>query len=98
VINQVYGIGAQGFYLLPNSRTQELEADHLGLIFMSMAGYNPNNAVGFWQRMAAQGQAGQKPSEFLSTHPSDATRIAQIQKDLPEAQRYFNSPTGKPVN
>ncbi|MET1055753.1 MAG: M48 family metallopeptidase [Pedobacter sp.] len=98
VINQVYGIGAQGFYLLPNSRTQELEADHLGLIFMAMAGYNPSTAVGFWQRMAAQSQGAQKPSEFLSTHPSDATRIAQIQKDLPEAQRYFNSPTGKPVN
>ena len=98
VINQVYGIGAQGFYLLPNSRTQELEADHLGLIFMSMAGYNPSNAVGFWQRMAAASQGSQKPAEFMSTHPADATRIAQIQKDLPEAQRYFNSPTGKMVN
>jgi predicted Zn-dependent protease len=97
VINQVYGIGAQGLYLLPNSRTQELEADHLGLIFMSMAGYNPSNAVGFWQRMAANSAGGQKPSEFFSTHPSDATRIAQIQKDLPEAQQYFNSSTGKPV-
>jgi predicted Zn-dependent protease len=98
VINQVYGIGAQGLYLLPNSRTQELEADHLGLIFMSMAGYNPSNAVGFWQRMAAVSQGAQKQPEFLSTHPADATRIAQIQKDLPEAQRYFNSSTGKPVN
>jgi len=98
VINQVYGIGAQGLYLLPNSRTQELEADHLGLIFMSMAGYNPSNAVGFWQRMAAVSQGAQKQPEFLSTHPADATRIAQIQKDLPEAQKYFNSTTGKPVN
>ncbi|SEA01052.1 M48 family metallopeptidase [Pedobacter hartonius] len=98
VINQVYGIGAQGLYLLPNSRTQELEADHLGLIFMSMAGYNPSTAVGFWQRMAAVSQGGQKQPEFLSTHPADATRIAQIQKDLPEAQKYFNSATGKPVN
>lgn len=97
LISQVYGVGAQGFYLLPNSRTQELEADHLGLIFMSMAGYNPSNAVAFWQRMASASQSGQKPPEFLSTHPADATRIAQIQKDLPEAQRYFNSPTGKPV-
>lgn len=97
VINQVYGIGAQGFYLLPNSRTQELEADHLGLIFMSMAGYNPSNAVNFWQRMAAASQGSQKPAEFMSTHPADATRIAQIQKDLPEAQRYFNSTSGKPV-
>lgn len=97
VISQVYGIGAQGFYLLPNSRTQELEADHLGLIFMSMAGYNPSNAVNFWERMAAVSQSSQKPAEFLSTHPADATRIAQIRKDLPEAQRYFNSASGKPV-
>lgn len=97
VISQVYGIGAQGFYLLPNSRTQELEADHLGLIFMSMAGYNPSNAVSFWQRMAAVSSGAQKPAEFLSTHPADATRIAQIQKDLPEAMKYFNSTSGKPV-
>jgi predicted Zn-dependent protease len=97
VISQVYGIGAQGFYLLPNSRTQELEADHLGLIFMSMAGYDPSNAVNFWERMAAVSQSSQKPAEFLSTHPADATRIAQIRKDLPEAQRYFNSASGKPV-
>jgi metalloendopeptidase OMA1, mitochondrial len=97
VINQVYGISAQGFYLLPNSRTQELEADHLGLIFMSMAGYNPSNAVSFWQRMASVSASSQKPPEFLSTHPADATRIAQIQKDLPEAKRYLNSVSGKPV-
>ena len=97
MINQAYGIGAQGFYLLPNSRTQELEADHLGLIFMSMAGYSPSNAVTFWQRMASVSASSQKPPEFLSTHPADATRIAQIQKDLPEAQRYYNSTSGKPI-
>jgi predicted Zn-dependent protease len=97
VINQVYGLSAQGFYLLPNSRTQELEADHLGLIFMSMAGYNPSSAVSFWQRMASVSASSQKPPEFLSTHPADATRIAQIQKDLPEAKRYLNSVSGKPV-
>jgi predicted Zn-dependent protease len=97
ILNQVYGIGAQGFYLLPNSRTQELEADHLGLIFMSMAGYDPATAVSFWQRMATASANSAKPAEFLSTHPSDATRIAQIQKDLPEAKRYFNSTSGKPV-
>jgi len=96
VISQVYGISAQGFYLLPNSRTQELEADHLGLIFMAMAGYNPSSAVSFWQRMASASAASQKPPEFLSTHPADATRIAQIQKDLPEANKYLNSTTGKP--
>jgi len=96
-IGALYGIGTQTAILLPNSRTQELEADHLGLIFMSMAGYNPSSAVSFWQRMAQVSAASQKPAEFLSTHPSDATRIAQIQKDLPEAQRYFNSTSGKPV-
>lgn len=97
VISQLYGVSAQGFYLLPNSRTQELEADHLGLIFMSMAGYNPSNAVSFWERMAAVSAGSQKQPEFLSTHPADATRIAQIRKDLPEAERYFNSVSGKPV-
>jgi predicted Zn-dependent protease len=96
-ISKIYGVGAQGFYLLPNSRTQELEADHLGLIFMSMAGYDPASAVSFWQRMAAVSQSSQKPPEFLSTHPADGTRIAQIQRDLPEAKRYFNSPSGRPV-
>jgi predicted Zn-dependent protease len=97
ILGSLYGIGAQAGYLLPNSRTQELEADHLGLIFMSMAGYNPSNAVGFWQRMASASANSQKPPEFLSTHPADATRIAQIQKDLPEAMKYLNSTSGKPV-
>lgn len=97
MINQAYGIGAQGFVLLPNSRKQELEADNLGLTFMAMAGYDPANAVTFWQRMAAASQGSQKPPEFLSTHPADATRIAQIQRLLPQAQRYYNSPTGKPI-
>jgi len=97
VLGSLYGIGAQAGYLLPNSRTQELEADHLGLIFMSMAGYDPTNAVGFWERMASASANSQKPPEFLSTHPADATRISQIKKDLPEALRYFNSTSGKPV-
>jgi len=96
VINQVYGIGAQAGVLLPNSRKQELEADHLGLIFMSMAGYDPATAVSFWQRMASASN-GSKPPEWMSTHPADGTRIAQIQKDLPEAKKYFKSTTGKPV-
>jgi len=81
---------------LPNSRKQELEADHLGLIFMSMAGYDPSTAVSFWQRMASASN-GSKPPEWMSTHPADNTRIAQIKKDLPEAQKYYKSTTGKPV-
>ena len=88
VFQQVFGIGAQAGVLLPNSRKQESEADRLGLIFMAMAGYNPTSAVDFWQRMASQ-KNGQSPPEFLSTHPSDATRIADIKRYLPEAQKYY---------
>ncbi len=88
VFNQVFGIGAQAGVLLPNSRKQESEADRLGLTFMAMAGYDPSKAVEFWQRMAAQSN-GQAPPEFLSTHPADATRIADIKKYLPEAIKYY---------
>jgi predicted Zn-dependent protease len=83
----VYGIGAQYGALLPFSRTQESEADHLGLVFMTMAGYDPAVAVSFWQRMS-QGKGGQAPPEFMSTHPSDDTRIADIQRLLPEMTQY----------
>jgi predicted Zn-dependent protease len=82
-----YGVGST-LGTLAFSRTQESEADHLGLIFMAMAGYNPNEAVDFWQRMAAMNQ-GQKPPEFLSTHPSDQTRIDDIKNWLPEAMKYY---------
>jgi len=82
-----FGVGAQVGVLLPFSRTQEAEADHLGLIFMAMAGYDPNVAVSFWERMAAEG--GGKPPEFLSTHPSDQTRIRKIKEALPEAMKYY---------
>ena len=82
-----YGVGTTVGLLQPFSRTQESEADRLGLIFMAMAGYNPNSAVDFWTRMSQMG--GQKPPEFLSTHPSDATRIADIKNELPEALKYY---------
>nr|WP_240732239.1 M48 family metallopeptidase [Geobacter sp. FeAm09] len=84
----VYGVGAQYGAILPYSRLQESEADHLGLIFMAMAGYDPNEAVVFWRRMAAQ-KAGQAPPEFLSTHPSDATRVAELERLMPEAMSYY---------
>jgi predicted Zn-dependent protease len=84
----VYGAGAQYGALLPYGRLQESEADHLGLIFMAMAGYDPHAAAAFWQRMSAQ-KGGQAPPEFLSTHPSDATRIENIRKLIPEAMQHY---------
>jgi predicted Zn-dependent protease len=86
LFEQAVGAGTQGL-LLKFSRRQESEADHLGLIFMAMAGYNPAKAVPFWERMAAQSQSS--TPEFLSDHPADATRIADIQRLLPEAQNYY---------
>ncbi|NEU08190.1 M48 family metallopeptidase [Flavihumibacter sp. R14] len=88
VIGQLYGVGGQ-LALLNYSRKQETEADRLGLVFMAMAGYNPDNAVLFWERMASAKQGGGAPPEFLSTHPSDATRIAEIKRHLPEARKYY---------
>ncbi len=82
-----YGVGST-IGVLAYSRTQESEADHLGLIFMAMAGYNPGEAVDFWQRMAEMNK-GDKPPEFLSTHPSDQTRIDDIKNWLPEAMKYY---------
>ncbi len=88
IIGQLYGIGGQ-LAILKYSRNQESEADRLGIIFMAMAGYNPDYAVTFWERMAsAKSSNGQSP-EFLSSHPSDETRIAAIMKLLPEARQYY---------
>ncbi len=88
----VYGLGAEYGVMLPFSRKQELEADHLGLIFMAIAGYDPNQAIPFWERMSAQG--GKVP-EFMSTHPSDQHRIEDIQKEIPDAIKIANSIKGK---
>ncbi|MCB0698386.1 MAG: M48 family metallopeptidase [Chitinophagales bacterium] len=82
-----YGALSQVGVMLPFSRSHESEADHMGLIFMAMAGYNPNEAINFWQRMAAQG--GAKPPEFLSTHPSDERRINDIRGKIPEAMKHY---------
>jgi predicted Zn-dependent protease len=83
-----YGLGAQYGVLMPYGRLQENEADHLGLIFMAMAGYDPHAAVGFWQRMSAK-KGGGAPPEFLSTHPSDQKRINNINSLIPDAMRYY---------
>lgn len=85
----IQAIAAQGFNFknLSYSRNHESEADHMGLIFAAMAGYDPQVAVAFWQRMAAA--SNNNKSEFLSDHPSDATRIKQIQGWMPEALQYY---------
>jgi len=82
-----YGLGTTVGVSSPYSRSHESEADHLGLIFMAMAGYNPEEAVAFWQRMEQSG--GQKPPEFLSTHPADQTRIENLKRIMPEALTYY---------
>ena len=85
----IQAVAAQGFNFknLSYSRNHESEADHMGLIFAAMAGYDPQVAVSFWQRMAAA--SNNQRSEFLSDHPSDATRIKQIQGWMPEALKYY---------
>jgi predicted Zn-dependent protease len=90
---QAYGIGSQVGVLLPFSRKQELEADRYGLRWAAMAGYNPREAIPLWQRME-QMAAGNKPPEFLSTHPSEGRRIDELQKYMPEALKYYR-PMGK---
>ena len=84
-----YGAGTTVGVLLPFSRKQELEADRFGLIWTAMAGYNPQEAIALWERMERASQGGQKPPEFLSTHPSEGTRIDELQKYMPEAMKYY---------
>jgi predicted Zn-dependent protease len=92
LFNNLYGIGAQAGVLLPFSRKQELEADQFGLNFAAMAGYNPRESIPLWQRMAAA-SSGQKPPEWLSTHPAEERRIAELEKHMAEALTYY-----KPMN
>jgi predicted Zn-dependent protease len=84
-----YGVGAQVGFLLPYSRVQESEADQIGLVLMARAGYDPREAVPFWKRMSEKG--GNRPPEFLSTHPAPETRIRQIEDFIPEAMRYYRN-------
>jgi len=88
LINQAYGLGAQVGVMLPFGRKQEYEADKMGLVLMAMAGYDPRYAVNFWQKMSAS-KGGAQQNELLSTHPSDANRIKEIQAYLPNALKYY---------
>jgi predicted Zn-dependent protease len=89
---QAYGLGANVGVILPYSRKQELEADEVGLILMAKAGYDPEAAVGFWQRMVAGNKGKAKPAPFLSTHPTDDRRINEIQRLLPGIkEKYYHS-------
>jgi predicted Zn-dependent protease len=90
-----YGLGAQIGLLLPYSRLHEREADHLGLIFMAMAGYDPKEAPAFWRRMSAAAGSGARPPEFLSTHPAPDTRIRDIESLIPEAMEYYRPRAGQ---
>jgi predicted Zn-dependent protease len=89
IAEQVLGIGTNLGGVLPNTRKQESEADKIGLIFMAMAGYQPKEAVAFWERMAEVGKNSQKPPKLLSTHPADATRIAELEKNMDKAMKYY---------
>jgi predicted Zn-dependent protease len=86
-------IAQQGFSFanLKYSRDNESEADHIGLIFAAMAGYDPEQAIPFWQRMASGSSSNQ--SDIFSDHPSDAKRIAALQKEMPEALKYYKAAT-----
>jgi len=84
----VFGAGSQVGAILPYSRLHEFEADKLGIIFMAMAGYDPNEAPKFWERMQAL-SGGNAPPQFLSTHPSDSKRISELKEAIPEAMKYY---------
>lgn len=92
----LYGMGSQVGILLPYSRLQENESDHLGLIYMAMAGYDPHAAVSFWQRMATSNKKPSPPT-YLSTHPTHEARIQNIRKLIPEVMKYYrNNPFNSP--
>ena len=83
-----YGLGTQVGVMLPFSRKHESEADYMGLMFMAMAGYNPNEAPTFWGRMNSLA-GGTRPPEFMSTHPHPETRIDALTKNMPKAKEYY---------
>jgi predicted Zn-dependent protease len=86
MVMQAFGIGTQLGIMLPHSRTQEYEADHIGLVLAAKAGYNPNSALSFWQKF---GSSGKTPPEYLSTHPAPANRIEEIKALLPTVMPIY---------
>jgi predicted Zn-dependent protease len=99
--NLAFGVGAGLGYVLPYGRLQESEADRIGLMFMAKAGYDPREALAFWQRMEQRAAEDKKkgrggsPPEFLSTHPSHQTRIADLKEWMPEALREYEKATAQ---
>ncbi len=86
---QAYGVVSEYGVMLPYNRKQESEADHIGVMLMAQAGYDPNEAPDFWKRFGAMG--GDKPSEFMSTHPSDQRRAADLLALMGEAEQHYSS-------
>jgi predicted Zn-dependent protease len=87
-VMQAFGIGTQYGVMLPHSRTQEYEADHIGLILAAKSGYNPQSALAFWEKFGASGET---PPEYLSTHPAPANRIAEIKALLPKTMPMYEA-------
>jgi len=94
IVMQAYGLSSQYGVLLPYSRQHELEADHIGLMLMSKAGYDPAEAPQFWQRFGAS-HSGQKTLEYLSTHPSDDRRASELAARLPKAKTLYQAANDK---
>jgi predicted Zn-dependent protease len=94
LFNQAYGLGSEVGVMMPFSRKNEMEADKLGLTYTALAGYDPREAIPLWKRMEAAGSGSQKPPEFLSTHPSESSRIEELEKMMPEAMKIYNKVKG----
>lgn len=94
ILLTAYGAASQYGVILPYSRKHELEADHIGLMMMAKAGYDPSCAPGFWERFSGL-KAGGEPMEFLSTHPSDQRRAAQLRELLPQAMQHYEAAEAK---
>ena len=96
MIQGAYGVGSEVGLMLPHSREQELEADHIGLLYMARAGYDPHAAVAFWERFRVYNQQhGNKPIAFLSTHPLDEHRIAKLRALMPQAEAEYRRSQGR---